>query len=287
MKPSRMKTTHRIIPTAILTCLCAAATHSRAQGIADEPQKPTQYIEVKVEQPRLALFQGFSLAIDAISPALYLLSDFGGAEAALRLNLKNTYFPTVELGYAKGEQTDENTAIQYKTGAPFLRAGIDLNMLKNKFQNNRLYVGARYGFSSYSYDMSGPEITDPVWGGSEPFAYHDMDARSHWMELIFGVQTRLWATFHLGWNIRYKRELSTTKNLYAKPTYIPGYGKTTHSAVWSGNFYLIFDLNWGKSSHRRATSAAPQVRVTLQNEARPDSTARPATGPTPIIPPQN
>ena len=59
----------------------------------------------------------------------------------------------------------------------------------------------------------------------------------------------------MGWAVRYKSELSSTKNQLAKPSCIPGYGYTTNSTCWGGTYSLIFDLNWGKKkSHKRGLS---------------------------------
>lgn len=216
------------------------------QGNVLEPEKPSKYVENVVESPKLNLFQGFTLAADLFGPAQYLLSDYGNVEACLRLNLKNTYFPVAEVGYAECNTTDENTDIKYKTNAPYLRIGFDVNMLKNKFQDNRLYLGARYGFSSYQFDISGPAIVDPIFGGAVSFDYRGIATTSHWAEIVAGVQVKIWHSFHMAWSIRYKQELSSSKNNYAKPYYIPGYGTTTNSSVWGATYSLVFDLNWGK-----------------------------------------
>lgn len=208
--------------------------------------RPSKYIPLLNEQPKLALFQGFTISADILGPSIYLFSDYGSTEAALRLNLKNTYFPIVEVGYGKCKMTDAETDIAYSTSAPFFRVGIDFNILKDKYQDNRLYVGARYGMSSFKFNMSGPAMTDPIWGGSSPFDYRDAKSTSSWMELVFGVQVKIWRSFHMGWSVRYKQELHIGQPSYAKPYYIPGYGTTTDTSCWGGTYNLIFDLNWGK-----------------------------------------
>ena len=141
-----------------------------------ETPKPTKYVEVKEQEQHLVFFQGFNISADVYGPAAYALSDYGWAEGALRLNLKNTFFPIVEIGYAKCEKADVNTSITYNVSAPYGRIGVDINMLKNKFQDNRLYLGARYGISKFKYDMSGPAISDPVWVGSEPYDIKGIDS---------------------------------------------------------------------------------------------------------------
>lgn len=246
-----------IVSVLLFFLLFFCSLSVKAQGNIPEPELPTQYVEIKEEKPKIPFFQGFTLSADVVGVAQYFLSDYGSVEAALRLNLKNTFFPIVEMGLADCDITDENTSIRYKTRAPYARVGIDFNMLKNKLQDNRLYVGARYGISNYKFDISGPAIKDPFWGGSEPFSYRDISATSHWAEAVLGVQVKMWGHFHMGWAIRYRHEISSTKNKYAKPYYIPGYGTTAEGGALGITYSLIFDLNWGMKKVKKASPPAP------------------------------
>ncbi len=236
--------------TMALLSLCiphASAQHDvLVQPVPIDTVRPTQYIGEILERKDLEWFQGFTVSADIFGPVIYVFSDYGNAEGALRLNLKNTYFPVVEVGYGKCETTDDNTHISYKSAAPYFRVGIDINILKNKWQDNRLYVGARYGFSTFNYDMSGPDMTDPVWHGTAPFRYEGMKSNSHWAEIVFGVQVKIWSKFHMGWSVRYKKAMKIGQDMYAKPYYVPGYGTTVGESCWGGTYNLIFDLNWGK-----------------------------------------
>ncbi|NLV52624.1 MAG: hypothetical protein GXY64_05105 [Bacteroidales bacterium] len=240
-----------------------AEDHASAQNqplMPGESPRPTKYIAVEEQKEHLVFFQGFTLSADLFGPIAYLVSDYGTAEAALRLNLKNTFFPIVEMGVGKCKKEDFNTKVTYDVKAPYARVGFDLNMLKNKFQSNRLYLGARYGISNFKYDISGPAQTDPIWGGSESFNQEGIKCTSHWAELVFGVEVKIMKNFHMGWSVRYKTEIASTKSDYSKPHCIPGYGYTTNSTCWGGTYNLIFDLNWGmKRSHKRG------VRITSGN----------------------
>lgn len=219
--------------------LTAGAQEAKSEG-------PTQYIPPPDENLRPALFGGFTLSADLLGPAMMVLGDYGSAEAALRLNLLNTYLPVVEAGYGRCDTYCKNTDITYKTSAPYIRAGIDINLLKNKLQDNRLTLGARYGLTRYDFDISTPAQTDPVWGGTERHNATGIAATSQWLEVVLGVQVKVWRNLHMGWSVRYKHELSTTENNYAHPYYIPGYGTTTTGTTWAGTYTLVFDLNWGK-----------------------------------------
>ena len=64
------------------------------------------------------LFNGFAVSVDLVGPIQMLIGDYGQYEAAVRVNLKDRYFPTVELGIGKADHDDDATNIKYKTTAP-------------------------------------------------------------------------------------------------------------------------------------------------------------------------
>ena len=120
-----------------------------------------------------------------------------------------------------GTDTWNETGIHYKSkAAPFFRIGVDYNtMAKKKEKNSYLYVGLRYAFSSFKYDVSTMPVDDPIWGGSIgnpsleddywggsiPFSHLGMKGSMQWFELVVGVKA--------------------STNEYANPWYVPGYGK--------------------------------------------------------------
>lgn len=267
-----------------LAIACAILLPVRAQDsqqqmlLPGEQPKPSRYVAIEEEKAHIVLFQGFTLSVDIFGPVSYMVSDYGTAEAALRLNLKNTYFPIAEVGYGKCATEDFNTQVSYKVSAPYARIGLDFNMLKDKFQSNRLYLGARYGVSVYKYDLTGPTMTDPVWGGSGAFNIPQTNCTSHWLEVLMGVEVQIYKNFHMGWAVRYKKELASTKNDYSKPNCIPGYGYTTNASCWGGTYSLIFDLNWGmKKSHKRRMNIEIRERIPVNQQQ--DSTTDDETEP--------
>lgn len=235
-----------IVGTDTITPSTLAAS---ADSVADvrlvvggDTLRPSQYVAGLEEELKIPLLHGIDLAVDVFGPIMYALTDYGSAEASLRVSLKNQFFPVVEVGYGKCDHTDDNTNITFSTAAPFFRAGLDYNLLKNKRQDNRFTVGLRYGFTSFKYDMRGPDMTDPVWGGTAPFNYSKASSTCQWAELVVGVQVKLFTHFHLGWTVRYRKEMKVGENDHSRPYYIPGYGTTTNTSCWGGTYSLIFDL---------------------------------------------
>lgn len=196
---------------------------------------------VASREDSIPLFRGFAVSVDAVGPIQMAVSDYGQYEAALRLNLKDKYFPIIELGLGKAEHNDDVTLIHYKTSAPYGKIGVDFNMMKNKHDFYRLLCGVRYAFTSFKYDVSHPDIQDPVWGNIAKYDEKDVKASYHWMEFVFGVDARIWGPLHLGWSVRYRKRITCDEGALGNCWYVPGYGKSDTSQL-GGTFNIIFDI---------------------------------------------
>ncbi|MDO4957258.1 MAG: DUF6048 family protein [Bacteroidales bacterium] len=190
-----------------------------------------------------ATFQGMSLSAEIGKPISYFVGGSTlGTEAALRLNFKNKYFPVAELGFDKYDATNDETNLRYKTAAPYLRIGADFNMLKDKTQNNRMYIGFRLAYTTYKFDASGPNIKDPLWQDSQPFDYEGLSSHRTWFEAVWGLEAEILHNFHMGFMLRYKQRLSEKEPIQATPYYVPGFG-TGGSSGFTASYYLTFDLS--------------------------------------------
>ena len=78
----------------------------------------------------VSFFRGFAVSVDLVGPIQMLTGDYGQYEAALRINLKDKYFPVLELGIGKTDHDNDVTQISYKTTAPYAKIGVDFNLLK-------------------------------------------------------------------------------------------------------------------------------------------------------------
>lgn len=194
------------------------------------------------ETDTMPLLKGMQLSVDIAGPIIMQLSDYGEYEAALRLNLKNKYFPIFELGYGVAEHlNDEVTGISYETSAPYFRIGCDLNLLKNKNSENHFYGGIRYAFTSYKVDISRHGIQDPVWGNTAGFDITGESCNQHWIELVLGIDSKIWGPLHMGWNVRYKRRIAHKDSSIGNTWYVPGFGKYGDTRL-GANFNITIDI---------------------------------------------
>lgn len=204
--------------------------------MAQKPKKITI-----LPKDTLPFFRHVAVSADLIGPIQMQFSDYGHYEVAARISLRNRYFPVVELGYGKADSEDPSTQLHYTSKAPYGRIGADFNMMKNKNDDYRLYVGFRYGYSKFKYSVTHPGITDPVWQTNDPYELTDVDNRFHWLEGVAGVDAKIWGPLRLGWSVRYKTKLSYTKNDAGNPWYVPGFGKYKGSPL-GGTFNVIVEL---------------------------------------------
>lgn len=227
----------KLISTYILKALIISLL-LLSPAITMAQTKPKVMVQQKDTIP---LFRGLSVSADVVGVAQLAFGDYGQYEAALRVNLKDKYFPIIELGLGKADAEDLATRISYKTSAPYGRIGIDFNLMKNKHDIYRLYGGVRYAYTKFDYDMFSPGITDPVWGDKVEYKADGVKCNYHWMELVFGVDAKIWGPVRIGWSARYKRRLAHDEGILGNSWYVPGFGKTGASRL-GGTFNIIFEI---------------------------------------------
>ena len=231
MTPKR--TSSYISRTAVISLLLVlAAIPALAQ---------TKKTARQTDADTVALFRGVAVSADIVGLAQKAFSDYGQYEAALRVNLRDKYFPVFEVGYGTADADDPSTRLTYKTSAPYARVGIDCNIARNKHDDYRIYVGVRYALTYYKFDVAGAGIKDPVWGDDVAYEARGVKANSHWAEGVFGVDAKIAGPLRLGWSLRYRRHLFGDDGSLGNTWYVPGYGKQGGSRL-GGTFNVIFEL---------------------------------------------
>ncbi len=227
----------------------AQSTRPTGRGAGRNKKKEEQ----KIEYP---LYNGTYISADLYGLGSKALGgDFLSSEISIDINLKNRFFPVLELGYGTTDTWAEDDGINYKTSAPYMRIGINYNTMYKKKRESHLYVGFRYALSSFKYDVSSPSLSDPIWkgnipnpnlqdgiwGGSVPFNHTGLKGNMQWLELIVGMRVQVYKDFMMGWSVRMKRRLSGSGSEYADPWYVPGFGKYSSSQIGL-TYSLIYKL---------------------------------------------
>lgn len=224
------------------------ASGSRQGTAAKKKEKK----KVEIEYP---LYNGLSVGLDLWGIGGKLLGgDCLSSEASVDVNLKNRYFPTVEIGYGAADSWSDR-GIHYKTSAPYFRIGADYNTLYNKKHGNMLMVGLRYGTTRFDYDVTSagpddpiyggtagnPVLTDDVWKESRPYIHKGMKGSMGWAEFCVGLRAHVCKSLYMGWSLRFRFKMSGGGDTYGDPWYVPGFGQYNSKATGI-TYTLIYKL---------------------------------------------
>ena len=68
-----------------------------------------------------------------------------------------------------------------------------------------------------------------------------MKCYMHWLEIVFGIDAKIFGPLHLGWNVRYKRKLFHDEGELGNSWYVPGFGINDRDQI-AANFNVIIDI---------------------------------------------
>ena len=227
------------------------------QGIAQnkttkKEKKKTDKINL-IDQSTIPLFHGIFIGYDLSGPLYRAFSDdYISYEVQVEVNLKNRVFPAFELGYGTADKWSDH-GINYKARAPYFRVGADYNFLYKKHAKNYLTAGLRYGYSKFDYEITSPEMSDPIWNPNpteSPVMEHaKIPSSMHWMEFVVGVRTAIFKNLYMGWSLRMRYKLSTDESDIGNPWYVPGYGIFKSSRMGL-SYSIIYKIPGGKKKKK-------------------------------------
>ena len=196
----------------------------------------------KEEKPKIQypLLNGLMIGVDLFDPAARLFGQkYGAYQVSAELNLYNRFFPIWEIGIGSAKDTPEDQNFTYE-GKPALynRIGMNYNFRYGSESPNFFYVGIRYGFSSFTYDITDISINSPYWDQTFQENILDQKSTAHSLEFVGGIRVKIIDNLYMGWSIRYKRTLSVSKTPQASPWYIPGFGTK------DSNFGFAYTLSY-------------------------------------------
>lgn len=157
--------------------------------------------------------------------------------------IKRLYF-TTEAGLLKITDKKKDFFNYYSNGN-FIRFGFDYNFYKkkNNSENNLIFIGLRYGLSSFIHKANQIIITDNLWGDYSPQDLPDTKVKTQWVELIGGIRVEIFKNFSLGWSVRARKQIYSKGINYIKPFMIPGYGKGTATTALGFNYALYYTIS--------------------------------------------
>ena len=167
--------------------------------------------------------------------------DYRGLEIVGDYRLTRRFYLAGELG--NEEKTVDDDRLNFTTKGTYFKAGFDYNSFENWLDmENMIYVGMRYGISSFSHTVNTYKIYDPTnyYGENTVISgakYNGLTA--NWIEIIGGVKAELFSNLYLGFSLRLNYLVSNKKPDGFDNLYIPGFNRTYEGKFGAGVNYTL------------------------------------------------
>ncbi len=154
--------------------------------------------------------------------------DYQGFEVVGDYRISKNYYIAAEIGNESKVRDEENLNIE--GSGTYIRAGIDYNTYDNWFgMQNSIYVGLRYGFSTFSQTLNDytiytnnnyfdPDIRTDV--------IEESSLNASWIGLKLGIKAEIFTNLYLDINVSLRRLVSEKDPSQFENLYIPGFGRT-------------------------------------------------------------
>jgi hypothetical protein len=129
----------------------------------------------------------------------------------------------------------------YFSAGGYTRLGVDYNYMKHiaADSKDKMFVGLRYGFTTFYHEANNIWIKDAVWGNYSGGSIPANWLAANWLEVTTGMRARLFNNFYLGWSARLRIKAGVTADATLYPYSIPGYGKPWNN-TWIGFNYSLY-----------------------------------------------
>lgn len=167
--------------------------------------------------------------------------DYKGLELTGDYRLTKRFYIAGELG--NEDKTVDDDRLNFTTKGTYFKAGFDFNSFENWLDmENMIYVGMRYGISSFSQTLNSYKIYDPTnyYGENTVISgekYNGLTAS--WIEIIGGVKAELFNNLYLGFSLRLNYLVSDKKPNNFDNLYIPGFNRTYDGKFGAGMNYTL------------------------------------------------
>ncbi len=169
---------------------------------------------------------GLRLGIDLSNPIQTALNkDRKSIELVADYRIKKNLYIASEIGFL--DRFEQESYYDFTTKGQYIKLGLNYNTYKNWLDmDNEIYVGFRYGFSSFSYEVSNITVESEAilpFYTNEIQNYDDLTA--NWFEFVAGFKVQIYPNIYLGTQfslnkILFQKEKNSFKNLY-----IPGFNR--------------------------------------------------------------
>jgi hypothetical protein len=168
-------------------------------------------------------------------------TDYRGLELVGDYRLTRRFYIAGELG--NEDKTVDDDRLNFTTKGTYFKAGFDYNSFENWLDmENMIYVGMRYGVSSFSQTLNSYKIYDPTnyYGETVITSGEKFNGlTASWIEVIGGIKAELFNNLYLGFSLRLNYLVSDKKPANFDNLYIPGFNRTYDGKFGAGLNYTL------------------------------------------------
>ena len=186
--------------------------------------------------------------------------DYQGIELVGDYKLTRKHYIAAEIGSENKTVNDDR--VNFTTNGTYLKVGFDYNAYENWIgMENMVYVGLRYGVSSFSQTLNSYKIYTPY-----PFSNQNATVISgekfnglsaQWVEVVAGVKAKVFNNIYVGFSFRINKIVSNKVPQEFDNLYIPGFNRTYNGDFGVGfNYTVSYFLPLYKTTLKVKTKAA-------------------------------
>ncbi len=221
----------------LLVSLAGTAQEVKTRGADERSAAKKDSIVPKKER------YGIRFGIDIAKLArTFYEKDYRGLELVGDYKLTRRHYIAAEIG--NENKTVDDDQLNLTTEGTYIKAGFDYNAYKNWVgMENMIYVGMRYGVSSFSQTLNNYQIYNPntYFGESQIIEsgekYDGLSAQ--WVEVVAGIKAEVFKNVYVGFSFRVNYLTSNKKPENFDNLHIPGFNRTYDGDFGAGFNYTV------------------------------------------------
>ena len=186
---------------------------------------------------------GIRVGIDVVKLArTFFEKDYRGLELVGDYKLTRRHYLAAEIG--NESKTVDDDQLNFTTEGTYLKAGFDYNAYKNWVgMENMIYVGMRYGVSSFSQTLNSYQVYNPntYFGENQIIEPGEKFSglSAQWIEVVAGIKAEVFKNTYIGFSFRVNYLVSDKKPENFDNLHIPGFNRTYNGKFGAGFNYTI------------------------------------------------
>ncbi len=188
-------------------------------------------------------WQGINIGTDLSRFALPLLDSTRiGWEFSGDYELLPDMFGVFEIGSQVTRLNAKN--YDYRSDGIYTRFGVDYNFMRHvdEVSSDKITIGLRYGLTSFSHSAENIRVESELFEDYRNGSIANNWLSAQWLEIAFGMKTKLFNNFYLGWSVRMRMKTWVEEDPLMEPYYIPGYGRASRASNVGLNYTLSYKI---------------------------------------------